>query len=245
MVIQARVTLMQQVDHEVRDWIADGTLQRGTLYSVQQLSDRMQVSRSPVREALLGLSEAGLIQFVRNRGFLIVVPSGRDIAQIFALRLAIEPTAAAAAARRDGQSTAAGLRDCLRRMHTTAAGGNQAAFSNIDQDLHAQIIRAAGNERAVQIVAGLRDATRSLGASTARRSRSLQAIADDHGALVAAIAAADPYAAHAAMRAHVLTTGRLLIDQSAQDGDTAAREAWQELVEPDRQISSPVRNSPG
>lgn len=231
MVIEHRATLTQQVEDHVRRWMADGTLERGRLYSVQQLSDRLQVSRSPVREALLGLSEAGLVQIVRNRGFRVVIPSGRDVAQIFALRLALEPAAAAVAARPGGRSTAAGLGDCLDRMGDAALHDDEVLFSGIDREFHAQIMGAAGNERASQIVGALREATRSLGATTVKRSRSLSAIAAEHRPLVLAIGSGDPDAAYAAMRIHLLNTGRLLIEQAQLDGDDDARIAWRELVE--------------
>lgn len=245
MVIEHHTTLARQVVDQVRRWIADGTLEHGTLYSVQQLSDRLQISRSPVREALLGLSEAGLVQIVRNRGFRVVIPSGRDVAQIFALRLALEPAASAAAAHRDGRSTAGGLDDCLSRMRDAALQGDEMSFSDIDRQLHAQIMHAAGNERAVQIVAGLREATRSLGASTAARSRSLSAIAVEHQPLVSAIRSQDLDAAYEAMRSHLLSTGRLLIEQAVLDGDGDARIAWRELVETEPPFSSAAWSNPG
>ncbi len=227
--IERAPSLADQVARQIQDWLADGTLERGRFYSVQQMSDRLDVSRSPVREAMLALHQAGLIEISRNRGFRVVVPTGRDIAEIFAIRLALEPGAAATAARVDGVGTARRLTAVMTRLREAARFDDE-RFTAVDREFHAVILSAAGNERIAQIIERLRDATQNLGASTAHRSRSLRVIAGEHRPLIGAIRQGDQGAAHEAMREHLTNTGRLLIGQAADDGDADARLAWEELV---------------
>ncbi|MFC6257995.1 GntR family transcriptional regulator, partial [Kocuria oceani] len=91
-------SLAVQVMAAVRRAVMAGQMEPGRLYSVQQLASVMNVSRSPVREGLLRLGEAGLIRFHRNRGFEIVEVSPTDVAQILAVRTALEVPAARRAA---------------------------------------------------------------------------------------------------------------------------------------------------
>ena len=91
-------SLADAVVEAVRAGITAGELVPDETYSVYQLADLLDVSRSPVREALLRLAEAGLVQINRNRGFQVVLPRARDIEEIIEIRLALEPAAARRAA---------------------------------------------------------------------------------------------------------------------------------------------------
>ena len=70
----------------------------GATYSGYQLAADLGISRSPVRDGLLRLAATGLIEFPPNRGFRIIQPTETDIAEIYALRIAIEVPAARRAA---------------------------------------------------------------------------------------------------------------------------------------------------
>jgi DNA-binding GntR family transcriptional regulator len=210
-------SLTDQVIASVRDGVRTGALRPGELYSAYQLADLLGVSRSPVREALLRLAEAGMVTLERNRGFRVSVPGAREIAEIFQLRLLLEVEAARRAAARIDPAVAATLHAELDAMDAAAGAHDEPDFMQHDQRLHSMIIAAAGNRRTQQLVDGLRDATRLLGASTVDTSRSLHDIAAEHRPIVAAITAGDRDAAAAAMHAHLEHTARLLLAQTVRE----------------------------
>jgi DNA-binding GntR family transcriptional regulator len=209
----SRPSLTDQAAAAIRRSVAEGSLQAGALYSAHDVAERLGVSRSPVREALLRLAEAGLVSFERNRGFRIVTPDAREIEEIFELRLLLEVPAARTAARRADPSLDADLRSELAAMDRAAARGEPGLFMRHDRALHARILDAAGNRRLAATVAALREATVVLGASTVARSRDLHDIWAEHAPIVAAVEARDAAAAARAMREHITNTGRLLRDQ--------------------------------
>jgi len=208
-------SLADQAVAAIRAAVRDGTLQAGQLYSAYQIAGYLGVSRSPVREALMRLAEAGMVSFERNRGFRIVVPGAADIAEVFQLRLLLEVPAARRAAARPPAGLAARLAAALDQMRAAAGRADERAFMQRDQLLHRLILEAAGNSRLAALVDNLRDATRTLGASTAGRSRGLADIAAEHVPVMEAISAGDPEAAAAAMARHITHTGRLLMVQAA------------------------------
>jgi DNA-binding GntR family transcriptional regulator len=207
--------------------VREGRLAPGRLYSAYQVAAELGVSRSPVREALMRLAEAGMVEFERNRGFRIVIPGPSDIAEVFQLRLLLEVPAARRAARDVSPGLAAALTAELDRLRT-AVGGDAATFMRHDLQLHRLILDGAGNARLTALVANLRDTARTLGASTVGRSRGLAEIAAEHEPVVAAIVAGDRAAAGAAMAAHLTRTGLLLVAQavSEQGGGASATELW-------------------
>lgn len=230
----SKSTLMAAtVTEAVRAWILSGSLVRDELYSVAYVAERLDVSRSPAREGLLALADAGLIEFRRNRGFRIVVPTGHQVAEIFAMRILLEPSAAAQAAAGADDARIEQVQALQRRLDELAVHGESGEFAQADQALHTAVLRIAGNERARICVDEMRDLIRTLGPSTAGRSRTLVDIADEHRPFVEAIAHHDPTRARYAMRQHLVTTGRLLIQECADAGDDEAWAAWHRLVSED------------
>ena len=222
-------SLADQVAVSIRAAVRAGTLRPGRLYSAYQMADRLGVSRSPVREALMRLAEAGLVAFERNRGFRIVIPQARDIAEVFHLRLLLEVPAARRVAAEATPELVAALRAELDEMGRAADRHDEALFMRHDQRLHDLILDRAGNARLLRMIDNLRDTTRYLGASTVDMSRTLHDIRAEHLPVIDAIAAADPEAAAAAMAGHITHTGRLLVAQAAAE-DTDPDVLWAEVV---------------
>jgi DNA-binding GntR family transcriptional regulator len=226
-------SLADQVAASIRAAVRAGALQPGRLYSAYQMADDLGVSRSPVREALMRLAEAGMVEFERNRGFRIVIPRPRDIAEVFHLRLLLEVPAASRVAAQATPELVDALHAELREMSRAADEHDETLFMRHDQRLHDLILGTAGNARLLRLIDGLRDTTRYLGASTVDRSRTLQDIYAEHLPIVDAIVAADPAAAGRAMSAHVTHTGRLLVAQAAaESADGIDPDAlWAELID--------------
>jgi DNA-binding GntR family transcriptional regulator len=206
-------SLADAVVVSVRDAIAAGELVEGTTYSVYQLADLLGVSRSPVREALLRLAEAGLVEIARNRGFRVVLPTAHDVEEIFEVRLALEPAACRRLAAAPDPGVRAGVADHLEAMRRAARDDDADAFWPADRALHDALLRAAGNARAAAIVAQLRATTALLGPPTTATGRSLAEILAEHEPIVAAVVAGAPDRAEAAMRGHLETTGARLVEQ--------------------------------
>lgn len=223
--------LTQQVVDSLRHSILTGELPPGSLCSVYQLADRLGVSRTPVREAVVRLAEAGMVAFERNRGIRILTTSAHDLQEVFQLRLLLEVPAARRAAAHAGPAGSDGLRVLeseLTLMRAAAARHDQVSFVGHDRALHDQVLRTAGNTNLLRIVRQLRDVTMTLGATTVDRSRTLADIAEEHAPIVAAMRAGDGRAAAEAMAGHIAHTGELLLAQLVADGRGAGEvdPAW-------------------
>jgi DNA-binding GntR family transcriptional regulator len=214
-----RVTLAGRALAGLRAAIVDGRLEAGERYSVATLAERLGVSRTPVREALLVLERQGLVRFERNKGVRILAPSAADIEEVFVLRLLLEVPATARAASRLDDAALDALDRELAAMAAAAGAGEEGPFMAHDQRFHEIVLDAAGNRRLAAQVDQLRDHVRMRGASTVGRSRDLAAIHAEHVAIRDALRARDAQAAAAAMRAHLLVTGTLLMRQEGAEPD--------------------------
>ncbi|WP_091674921.1 GntR family transcriptional regulator [Amycolatopsis marina] len=223
---------MEQAIAAVRAAIDDGRMKPGVKYSAYQLAEVLGISRTPVRDALLRLEEVGLIKFEARQGFRILLPQPKEIAEIFGVRLALELPAVRKAATVADPALARELLHQRRLMRAAAAKGDENVFAQHDLRLHDLILAAADNARARDIVKSLRETTRLLGASTADRTRTLRDIDDEHAPILDAVIAGDPDCAEAAMRDHLVNTGKLLVTQAIRsaDADLSAEEIWTAAV---------------
>lgn len=197
----------------VRDAVSAGQLVPGEIYSVYQLAELLGVSRSPVREAITRLADAGLVQIARNRGFQVVVPSARDVDEIIDIRIVLEGMAVRRAAEYSTEAQLAHLREALKVMEVAARVNDEAAFWPADRALHDALLQAAGNARAAGVVGQLRATLALLGPPTTACGRTLAQIYAEHVPVVTAVIARDGVTAEREMRAHLEATGRLLRTQ--------------------------------
>lgn len=231
MTVKRERSLTDQVMDYVRDAVLRGDMSADKWYSVYQLSEELGISRSPVRDGLLRLEEAGLVAFARNRGFQVVETRAGDVAEIFSLRLGIEPAAAYRAALHHTTDDLAETDALVTAMAESAQNGDEEEFFRLDRILHELILQMGRNRRAVKLIAQLRTHTRLLGASTAGDSRSLQDILDEHAPILKAIRERDAAGAYSSMHHHLGVTGRLLLAQALRrqgsaDSENAVEAIW-------------------
>src|SRR5712692_6065211 len=79
-------SLATQAHQALKEAIRDGIVVPRTLYSEQGIANLLQISRTPVREAVLDLSRAGLLEIVSRRGFRLREISTEERSEIFELR---------------------------------------------------------------------------------------------------------------------------------------------------------------
>lgn len=202
---------------EIRRAIVEGRLPAGSLTSVRALSDALGISRTPVREALADLANAGLVTFERNRGVRINANHGHDIEEIFTLRLMLEIPAMRWAAPRLGSDGISRLRRILAAMY--AHLDNETIFMRHDRAFHRAPLEVLGNSRLTTFVDSLRDQTRVREISTVGRSRGLEAIVAEHRAILDELERGDSESAATAMERHLINTRELLraqIEASSQ-----------------------------
>lgn len=211
--IRVRPSRTQEVLEVVRASIIGGDLVSGELYSVAELAETLQVSRTPVREALIELAARGMVRFERNRGVRILGTSIHDLQAIFEIRRLLEVPAARQAVARMLPAEVNGLRLHLTAMERAAEAGDVARLWVHDRQFHRALMIASGNRRLAEYVDTLRDMVLVRGVTTAGRARSLEAIVAEHAAIFERVEAGDAEGTAAALLAHIEQTAGLLIAQ--------------------------------
>lgn len=197
------ITLRDAVLEQLRTAIITGELAEGSVVSAPTLGAQLGVSATPVREAMMELTRAGLVEPIKNKGFRITTMTGSELDDLVEIRLLIEPPMMHRVVGLVGEAVFTELNalaeDCLR----AAEAENLTAYLRDDRELHALILRCAGNAELVELITQLRLRTRLYGLRALARKGQLADSAREHLDLIRMLRAGDADGAEALMRAHI------------------------------------------
>jgi DNA-binding GntR family transcriptional regulator len=212
-------SLREQAREFIRALIITGQVGPDQLYSVPRLAAQLEVSATPVREALLDLAREGLLEPVRNRGFRVVEPTPDELDDIFAIRVLLEvPSAEAAAEAGVSAEALAGLHELATATRELTEARDLIGFLEADRKFHVGLIATLGNKPLAELVSTLRDRVRLRRLADDSAWEHIAQSVREHFALLQCVEKRDASAAGALMRRHLERSRGIW---AAQDGRTA------------------------
>jgi DNA-binding GntR family transcriptional regulator len=206
-----RSTASSRIYDELRSELVSMRRRPGEAISEAEIALTHGVSRTPVREAILKLSDEGLVDVFPQSGIFVSRIPLAALPEAIIIRKALEETTARLAAARATTSQILQLHAIVERQRETDRAGNREAFHQADELFHATIAEVAGHPGIWTLIQQVKihvDRYRQLTLPVA--GRMTQVIAE-HEPILAAIEAHDPERARDAMERHLT---RLLRDIS-------------------------------
>lgn len=148
--------LADTVTEQIRSIIVAGRLGPGERLRENQLAAALEVSRGPIRDALLQLEREGLVVRRRNRGAVVAHLSREDLDEVFALRLAIEPFVSVWAARNSTEEDWAEMAACIETFAHLDTSVTVSEAAEIDLRFHDVVYRASAHTRVARLWQDLR-----------------------------------------------------------------------------------------
>jgi len=149
-------TLANKAYMYIKDLIMSYALKPGEVVSEIELARKLQMSRTPVHQALVHLKRDGFLEDTPGIGLRVYSLSLVDIKEILAVKIVIENLILDEVAAKE-RSSKEGIRLCLERMQKAASERSYDAWINLHQELHDNILALASNSRAVRIVESLNE----------------------------------------------------------------------------------------
>jgi len=141
----ARSTLPEAAAERLRTLIIEGQLAPGARLNERELSERLGVSRTPLREAFRMLAADGLLVQLPNRGAQVVALSREDVRHAFEVMAALEGLAGELAAARVTDADLADLEALQVDMEQAHARRDLPAYYRANRAIHERINAIAGN----------------------------------------------------------------------------------------------------
>ncbi len=197
------LSLRDRVLERIRAEIVSGRSGPGAMYSAPSLASELGISTTPVREALLELSNRGMITPMRNRGFKVKASSLEDLEHLFEMRELLERFATVKIAE-------AGLRDAeeLNNLADAIAAAvkdrDVRAYLEADRAFHGAFVSRADNPRLTKTIMDLRDDMRLFGIDSAEGEERQRESVKEHYQLVDLAAKGDARAIAPLITKHIL-----------------------------------------
>lgn len=138
--------------------ILENRMHPGAHVTEPELAERLGVSRTPVREALIRLQGEGLVEIVPRHGVRVPLISADDMREIYEILTNLEPAAAAQLARRrPGRAELIGLEQATENMETALEEDELDAWAAADDQFHRTLLNLHGNRRLAGFVGVLLD----------------------------------------------------------------------------------------
>jgi DNA-binding GntR family transcriptional regulator len=146
MIVDSKLlSLENKVFIKLEDEILAGKLTRGTALTEISLSERLGVSRTPVRSALHRLAEEGLVEAVANKGCVVIGITNADLVDIYKIRVRLEGLASAIAATRITEEGLNALRESVELAEFYISKNDTEKLKELDSEFHETIYRSTGN----------------------------------------------------------------------------------------------------
>nr|WP_119290041.1 GntR family transcriptional regulator [Azohydromonas sediminis] len=184
-------SLTTQAYERIEEMIVQLELRPGAAISEAELSARLGIGRTPVREALQRLAREHLVQILPRRGVLVSELDIKRQLRLLEVRREVERLVARFAARRATEAERKQFADLAREFMTAAKTKDQTRFMRADKAFNDLSVRVARNEFAAGAMGLMHGLSRRFWFLHHRQAGDIESMASLHGVLAKAIADGD------------------------------------------------------
>ena len=177
----------------------------GTRFTEAEVMERFEMGKASCRIALQRLAQEGFVSSMPRHGYRVSPVTVKDVDEVFAPRMELEPLAARGAAGRVNRAHLERLELACRRRITVDVGNQIDFFLEANRSFHMAIAAAAGNGRLYRTLSGLLDEMTRLVALGFGVQGVRPNIENDHTAMIEHLVAGDAESAARVARRHVET----------------------------------------
>lgn len=174
----------------------------------RQLSEKLQISRTPVREALARLEQEGLVTIVPRRGVFIVRKTKKEILEMITVWAALESMAARLITKHAPDEDISSLRKLFAKFDNGAPSANIDEYSERNIQFHQAILQMSGCALLKETADGLFIHMRGIRARTIGEENRAQRSIIDHISIIEALEQRDTELAERLVREHTLELAR-------------------------------------
>lgn len=208
--------LNRRIYDRVRELIESGELPPGTQLDERTLAEELAVSRTPLREAIATLVEAGLVERRPYRGNFVRTFSARQVNDLYVVRKALEGLAMRLAVSRLSEGGLAALHAILVEAQAALEQGDLVGYSKADQRFHEAIAQATENEILIESLDRLKRQIQIVRLSANRDPDVVARTALERPRILAALEARNGELAAQLMEEHIDGIRRAVISQMAE-----------------------------
>jgi len=177
-------TLRERILETIRDAIMSGALKPGEKVAEPELAERFGISRTPIREAFRQLESEGYLTVIPRKGAVVVSFSQKDVEEFYAIKSILEGYAARRACENMTDRDIEKLRSVNEKLRTLAREGDVKHFFKIHNDFHDLFIKAADNEKLIELINNLMQKFQRLRIASLSLPGRMQMSVEEHDKII-------------------------------------------------------------
>ena len=179
--------LRDVVFNTLRRAILKGELKPGERLMEIALSQKLGVSRTPIREAIRKLELEGLVVMIPRKGAQVANITEKDLNDVLEVRIALENMAIEKACTRMTREDLEELEQAAEDFRRIVSNGSLEELAEADEDFHGHIYRAASNDRLLQVLSMLREQIYRYRIEYLKEETTRQQLVQEHDLMTRAI----------------------------------------------------------
>jgi DNA-binding GntR family transcriptional regulator len=212
--------LNQKVYKTLKKAILMGEIKPNTKLSLQEISKSLQISVTPIREAVSKLESEGLINVIPNKGFVINKISIDDFQEILQIRAALEGLIAELATKRITDEEIDNMMEIIKEMEISVKKDDRLEYNDLDIKFHDFLLIIAENKKLKEVYRRLVLQVYKFRLRTLKLSYRMQKSLEEHKSIALRIKERDSDGAIRASQEHIKS-----ILQSLEEDEERTREA--------------------
>ena len=198
-----RAALHEQAAQRLRQMLVEGQIAPGAKLNERELTERLQVSRTPLREAIKMLAAEGLVELLPHRGAVAVSLSEADVQNTFEVMAGLEGQSGELAAQRITREELAEIQAMHFEMLAAYTRRDLSAYYGLNARIHSAISAAAKNPVLTTVYNQVNARLQALRFRSNQDGDKWQAAMKEHEQMIDALASRDAAAMRAVLTAHL------------------------------------------
>jgi DNA-binding GntR family transcriptional regulator len=212
-----RAALHEQVAQRLRQMLVEGRIAPGAKLNERELSELLNVSRTPLREAIKMLAAEGLVELLPHRGAIAVSLGEADILNTFEVMAGLEGMTGELAAQRITPAELAEIQAMQFEMMATYTRRDLSAYYQLNARIHAAISAAAKNPVLSQVYQQVNARLQALRFRSNQDGEKWKRAVKEHEKMIEALAAHDCAAMREVLQAHLRNKRDVVLEQLREE----------------------------
>lgn len=203
--IRRRTLHSETVDY-LRELIVSGELEPGQKIPEKTLCERLDISRTPLREALKALAAEGMVELLPQRGAQVATISDQELQELFPIIASLEALAGELACPRLSDAQIAEIEQLHESMLVAYRERRLLDYSRLNRQIHLSIVEAAANASLLTLYRNMELRIRNIRHTVRQSSADWKRAVAEHEKILKALRARDGAKLSKVLRQHVQST---------------------------------------
>lgn len=201
-----KLNLSDQIANRLRDMIIQNELAPGDRIREREVCEELQVSRTPLREALHKLASEGLIELVPNRGAVITRPSAEEISDMLQVLGVLEAFAGERVCKFISDEELAEIKALQYEMLAAYARQDRLKYFKLNQKIHLAIVKAARSDTLLSLHSRLNARLYRIRYQSNLKNETWESAVAEHDRILEALENRDAEKLSSLLRQHLKST---------------------------------------